>query len=268
MLIKRLLTALVAVPLIIFIILFFKTVGVLFIISLVVVVSLYEYFSFLYHDKINIQIIAHILLGLMFPLAFFFGFPDLVLPVIAFVFILVMAFSLFQVTDPKKKAENLFIRVFGIFYVAFLLSFLIPISELDLGVKWVILAIAVNFMTDAGGYFAGRLFGRHKLHPVVSPKKTVEGSVGGVLICIISILLCKYIFFNELGYLDVLAVGFGGSVLAILGDLVESLIKRGFAVKDAGGLLPGHGGFLDRIDSFVFTLPYIYYYAAVIYNKI
>ena len=266
MLIKRLLTALVAIPLIIFIILIFESTGVFLIISLVVVVALYEYLSFLYHEKINIQIIAHILLGLMFPFAFFFGFPDLVIPVLAFVFVLVMAFSLFRVTDPKKKAENLFIRVFGIFYVAFLLSFLIPISELDFGVKWVILAIAVNFLTDAGGYFAGRILGRHRLHPVVSPKKTVEGSAGGVLVCIIGILICKYVFFNELEYWDVLAIGIGGSVLAILGDLVESLIKRGFAVKDAGGLLPGHGGFLDRIDSFVFTLPYIYYYAAIIYK--
>jgi phosphatidate cytidylyltransferase len=266
MFLNRLLTALVAIPLIIIIVVYGGTVGVFSIVSLVVLLGLYEYLSFLYEEHLNIQIVTHILLGLVLTSSFFFGFPELVVPALAGVFVLMMAFSLLRVDDPRKKAENLFVRSFGVMYVAFLLSFLIPLSDLASGIQWVLLAIAINFASDAGGYFAGRFLGKHKLYPVVSPKKTVEGAVGSVLGCILGIIVCKYIFFGALGLWDVLILGIGGSILAILGDLVESLFKRGFKVKDAGGLLPGHGGFLDRIDSVVFSIPFIYYYAALIFT--
>jgi phosphatidate cytidylyltransferase len=263
---KRLLTALVAIPLLLYIVIFLKDIGIFFVVLIVIVVALYEYLSFLYPEKLNIQIVAHILLGLLFPVAFFFDFPKYVVPTTAFVFIAVMAFSLFRVTDPKKKAENLFIRIFGIFYIAFLLSFLVALSRTTDGWKWTLMAIAINFCADAGGYIAGRLFGRHKLYEAISPKKTIEGTTGGILFSVGIAYAFKYILKLEiLGPWDVLILGLGGGILAVLGDLVESLVKRGFKVKDAGGLLPGHGGFLDRIDSFVFSLPFIFYYVTSLY---
>ena len=265
MLATRLLTALVAIPLIVAIILIGKDIGVLVLVLFISGVGLYEYLSFLYPEKLNVQMVVHILLGLTIPLAFFFGFPEMVVPTITFVFVSVTAFSLFRVTDPEKKAENLFIRMFGIFYVAFLLSYLIVLCKVDveLGPRWVLIAICINFGTDAGGYFAGSFLGKHKLYPAVSPKKTVEGAIGGVFTCILVLVGCKYVFFNQLGFWDILAIGLGGSLLAILGDMVESLIKRGFKVKDAGGIVPGHGGVLDRIDSYVFSTPFIYYYVTL-----
>ncbi len=263
---KRLLTALVAIPIILSIIIFFKDIGIFFIVLIVIAVALYEFLSFLYPEKLNIQIVVHVLLGLLFPVAFFFGYPDLVVPTTAFVFVAVMAFSLFRVSDPKRKAENLFIRIFGIFYISFLLSFLIALSRIDDGWKWTILAIVINFGTDAGGYIAGRLFGKHKLYEVVSPKKTVEGTVGALFFSVLLVFSFKYVLKLEiLDHWDVLILSLGGGILAVLGDMVESLVKRGFKVKDAGGILPGHGGFLDRIDSFVFSLPFIFYYVTSLY---
>jgi len=260
MLAKRLLTAAVAIPLVLAIIAYGGSLGIFLLVLVVVGLSLYEYFSFIYPQKINIQIIAHTILGLLLPVAFYFGYPDLVVPAIAFIIIFATAFALFRVTDPQRKAENLFIRLFGIFYVAFLLSYLIVLRKLPHGAEWVVVAIAINFGTDAGAYFAGRLFGKHPLYPVISPKKTVEGAIGGVVFCVLLLIGVKYVFFTIMTWPDVLILGMVASILAVLGDMAESLIKRGFKVKDAGGLLPGHGGFLDRIDSFVFSAPFIFYY--------
>jgi phosphatidate cytidylyltransferase len=262
MLAKRLLTAAVAIPLVLGIIIYGGNLGFFLLVLLVVGFSLYEYFSFVYPEKINIQIVAHTILGLLLPVAFYFGYPDLIAPAVAFIIIFATAFALFRVKDPQRKAENLFTRLFGIFYVAFLLSYLIVLRKLPHGIEWVVLAVAANFGTDAGAYFGGRFFGRHPLYPVISPKKTVEGAIGGIAACLLLMIACKFILLPTLGWADVVIIGSIASTLAVLGDMAESLIKRGFKVKDAGGLLPGHGGFLDRIDSFVFSAPFIYYYAA------
>ncbi len=261
MLAARLLTAVVAIPLVLAIIIYGGVIGVFLLVFAVVGLALYEYFSFIYPQKINIQIIAHTILGLLLPASFYLGYPDYIAPTVAFIIIFTTAFALFRVTDPQRKAENLFIRLFGIFYVGFLLSYLIVLRMLPHGAAWVVLALAMNFGTDAGAYFAGRLFGKHPLYQVISPKKTVEGAIGGIVLCILLVIAAKYVILGELRWQDILILGFVGSLLAILGDMAESLIKRGFKVKDAGGLLPGHGGFLDRIDSFVFSAPFIYYYA-------
>ena len=189
MLAARLLTAAVAVPLVLAVIIFGGNLGVFLLVFLVEGLALYEFFSFIYPQKVNIQIIAHTALGLLLPAAFYFGFPDLVVPAAAFIIVFATAFALFRVTGPQSTAENLFIRLFGIFYVAFLLSYLIVLRKLPHGIEWVILAIAINFGTDAGGYFAGRFLGRHPLYPVISPKKTVEGAIGGVILCLVLMVI-------------------------------------------------------------------------------
>jgi phosphatidate cytidylyltransferase len=262
MLAARLLTAAVAIPLVLAIIFYGGNLGFFLLIFAVIGFALYEYFSFIYPEKVNVQIVAHTLLGLVLPVVFYFGYPDLIVPATAFIIILATAFSLFRVTDPHVKAVNLFTRLFGIFYVAFLLSYLIVLRKLPHGIEWVVLAVAINFGTDAGAYFAGRFFGRHPLYAVISPKKTVEGAIGGIVFCLVLVIIGKYVLLKQLGWVDVLILSLVSSVLAVLGDMAESLIKRGFKVKDASGILPGHGGVLDRIDSFVFSAPFIFYYAA------
>jgi phosphatidate cytidylyltransferase len=267
MFLQRLLTAVVAIPIVLSIIVYGGDLGFFLLILFVVAVALWEYLTFIYPQKVNIQIITHTLLGLLLPVSFYLGYPDLVAPTVAFILVFTTAFALFRVTDPQQKAENLFIRLFGIFYVGFLLSYLIALRALPHGVEWIVLAVAINFGTDAGAYFGGRLFGRHLLYPAVSPKKTVEGAIGGIVFCVLIVIACRYVFMKELEPIDILVLSLIGGTLAILGDTAESLIKRGFKVKDAGGILPGHGGFLDRIDSFVFSSPFIYYYAAYFFGS-
>lgn len=130
-------------------------------------------------------------------------------------------------------------------------------------VFFVVLALAVPWMADAGAYFAGTFFGKHKLCPKISPKKTVEGFIGGSFFCIIAAVLVGVIFQfliypdSEINFISLIIFGVLDSVISVLGDLSFSVIKRNCKIKDYGSIFPGHGGMLDRCDSVIFTAPLI-----------
>lgn len=126
------------------------------------------------------------------------------------------------------------------------------------GLGFVIMMFSAVLLTDIGCYYAGRHLGKHKLAPVVSPNKTIEGSIGGGICAIIGCIVIGY-FIGLEWYMSAI-VGILCTIFAQIGDLCESLIKRDAGVKDSGHSLPGHGGFLDRTDSFIFTIPVMYYF--------
>ena len=128
----------------------------------------------------------------------------------------------------------------------------------DSGLGFVIMMFTSILMTDIGCYYVGCNFGKHKLAPIVSPNKTIEGSIGGITCAIIGAMLVGFVIGVE-WYLSALA-GLICTICAQVGDLCESLIKRDAGVKDSGNSLPGHGGFLDRADSFIFTIPAMFYF--------
>jgi phosphatidate cytidylyltransferase len=151
--------------------------------------------------------------------------------------------------------------------LAWLYCGLLPASVVGLrlrfGFDWVILAFLVTFGNDTFAYFAGVLFGRHKLAEKVSPKKTWEGFAGGALGSLgLALAMQHFRLADELHPLGALALGAGGAVLGPLGDLVESLLKRACGVKDSSSLIPGHGGLLDRIDALLFVAPWVFLFAA------
>jgi phosphatidate cytidylyltransferase len=150
----------------------------------------------------------------------------------------------------------------GILYIGWLLSHLVALRGLDDGRSWVFLALLANFGSDTAAYFAGRALGKHKLAPGISPGKTWEGTIAGILGAVIISLLFTIPspLSLPLGYWQAIILGLLISVFGQLGDLVESLLKRNMGVKDSGRLLPGHGGALDRIDSVVFAGVVVYYY--------
>ena len=128
------------------------------------------------------------------------------------------------------------------------------------------MSIAIPWLADVGAYFTGFFLGKHKLCPKISPKKTVEGAVGGILFCIFSSVVISYLFniviygnTLNINYVNAFIIGAGGSLLSILGDLSFSVIKRAYSVKDYGDLIPGHGGILDRFDSVICYAPYMYF---------
>lgn len=148
----------------------------------------------------------------------------------------------------------------GILYIGWLLSYLVALRGLDSGRDWVFLALFITFASDTTAFFAGRAWGKHHLAPRISPRKTWEGAVAGVLGAIIA-SLALVIFFNlPLSHWQAGLLGLLVSVFGQLGDLAESLFKRNMGVKESGKLLPGHGGALDRIDSVVFASVVAYYF--------
>lgn len=143
----------------------------------------------------------------------------------------------------------------GLLYVPLLLSFVIQVRRLDQGLAWLFLTLTVTWASDSGAYFAGRALGRHKLFPRVSPKKTWEGAIGGFIVAVLFACLFQYLWLPQLGWIHAILVGAALDIVGVLGDLVESMFKRSFGVKDSGWIMPGHGGILDRIDSLLFTAP-------------
>ncbi len=178
-------------------------------------------------------------------------------------FLVVSVYFLFSAKRHEGRAysvhfNELLASVFGLIYLVFVPLFIRKIYEYPRGIHWMLLFLFIVFAGDTGAYFAGRQFGKHPLYPAVSPKKTVEGAVGGLLSGLLVCYIYKISTLSELGWGGATALALIVGVVAQMGDLTESLLKRSFDKKDSGSLLPGHGGFLDRFDGVVFSAPVMY----------
>jgi phosphatidate cytidylyltransferase len=162
----------------------------------------------------------------------------------------------------RPKKEGAFISwawtLGGILYIGWLLSYFVALRGLEEGRNWVFFALFTTFASDTTAFFVGRALGRHKLAPRISPGKTWEGTIAGVFGAIIVSLLFTMLI--PISYWQLVVLGLLVSIFGQFGDLVESLLKRNMGAKDSGRLIPGHGGFLDRIDSVVFVGVVVYYY--------
>jgi phosphatidate cytidylyltransferase len=157
------------------------------------------------------------------------------------------------------------VAVLATTYVGMLGGSLIRLhNDFPEGYKLVFFLLLVVWMGDTGAYYTGRQFGKHKLSPRISPKKTVEGLIGGVCASILAAVIIHFTFFPKFPIVHAVIAGVILSVAGVIGDLAESMWKRSAAVKDSGTLIPGHGGFLDRFDSILFTAPILYLYWTLI----
>lgn len=152
------------------------------------------------------------------------------------------------------------LTLFGVLYVSWFLSFVIKIRFLPNGIFWVAFLLAVTKSADIGAYLVGSLMGRHALIPHISPKKSVEGTVGGLILSIITALALRPYIPVSMSFWHVAAIGFLIGIVGQVGDLSESLMKRFCNAKDSGSLLPGMGGVLDAVDSILFTAPIFYFH--------
>jgi len=177
------------------------------------------------------------------------------------VFLLLILSVLFMGTseDLSSTISQIGITLFGIFYVGLLLSHVSLIRKMGDGRQWVLFLMAAVWAGDIFAFLSGSLFGRHKLYPKVSPKKTYEGLAGAIAGTVIVTLAFAHFFIPQMpkGVCVLLAVGI--AFLGQLGDFTESMLKRSAQVKDSGSLIPGHGGMLDRLDSFLFSAPFLHY---------
>jgi len=173
----------------------------------------------------------------------------------------VLTGRLFSSRPVEGALEDSAVTIFGILYVAMLFGFQVAIHKGNHGKEWLVLLYLVIWASDTGAYYVGTAFGRRRLYEKISPKKSVEGLIGGVLASIGVALLCRmWLLPSSLGPAE---AAFMGGILALvgtIGDLAESLLKRSAGIKDSGTLIPGHGGILDRMDSMLFAAPVLYFY--------
>lgn len=175
-------------------------------------------------------------------------------------------YFLFYFKNIEKVVERIGYFVLGILYVAFLMPYLGMLREVKIydGRYLIILVFLITWGNDTFAYFAGKAFGKHKLYEKMSPKKTIEGALGGLAGGILLSIGAKYTFLTELTLIDAVLLSAVAGALGQMGDLVESMFKRYFGIKDSSNLIPGHGGILDRADALLFTVPFTFYYVLII----
>lgn len=188
---------------------------------------------------------------------------DSLIPLLVLTALVLFSFlvALFRLQEIRQSAADAALVVTGFLYLPLLLSHLVLIRMLPHGVPWLFLIMVIVMTGDSAAYYVGSALGKHRLYPAVSPKKSIEGSLGGLAGSIIGAFVAKASFFPALTAFDCVASALLLGVLGQLGDLFESLIKRSCGVKDSGTIFPGHGGILDRLDSILFAGPAAFYYA-------
>ena len=226
-------------------------------ISLIGMFELYRVFQI---EKTPMAIVSYLMTCVFYCNLNWQWFED---PMIFVMGLLILLMFVYVFAYPKYEAKHVMAIFFGLFYVAVMLSFVYQIRILDSGVYLAFLIFICSWGCDTCAYCVGVLIGKHKMAPVLSPKKSIEGAVGGVVgTALLTILYCS-IFKDEMGLdsrsIFVLAIiSAVAALISMVGDLTASAIKRNYDIKDYGTLIPGHGGIMDRFDSMMITAPIIY----------
>lgn len=230
-----------------------------------------EYVEILKHKGFFPSLKVILIMDIILALLFYTNNASLILTAITITTITSFMWVLFKGRQPY--IANVATTILGVLYGGWLTLHLMMLrgitneGSLDLslqnttGISYIFFLFFVILATDMGCYFVGRKYGKHQLAPTVSPKKTIEGSIGGG-VCAVITGLCVAFMVN-IPLIHAFFLGILCSFFAQIGDLCESLIKRDAGVKDSSDIIPGHGGFLDRTDSYVFTMPAMYYYVVL-----
>jgi len=260
----RVVTVAPLVPLLIWAIEWSKPYAVCGIVFAATFVALLEYFDIVGADQTERAF--GIGLGLVLAAVAYWGGSAAVVLIPAAVIVPAL-FYLFRFKDLQTVMQRAALTTFGVVYAGLLLTFLALLKrDAPEGGSWVLLTLMTAWFGDTGAYFAGRFLGKTKLYPAISPGKTRAGAVGGVLGSFLASVLANLWFFPELGWIHGAIVTVVGAALGQCGDLVESMLKRAFGVKDSGKILPGHGGILDRVDAVLFIAPFMYAYVVLVWR--
>jgi phosphatidate cytidylyltransferase len=278
---NRLLTALIAIPILIASIIlpyffpyeYMVKLPFAVIVAAALIAGLYEFFSITKKMELKADAGAGIMAGAVLYIAFLFDAPGRsdgffgIAVTAALLIIFITQLFRFRV-DFSRMLVGVGVTIAGVFYLFFLGGYLVALRMMTetrplLSTKLLIFFLLVIWLGDALAYYSGRLLGRHKLAPKISPGKTWEGCAGGMIGSLAAGAIASYTFFPDLPLQVSLPLAAVMNVMGVLGDLTESGIKRGAGSKDAASILPGHGGFLDRLDSLLFNAPLLYYFARV-----
>ncbi len=270
---KRIATAIVGIPLLIILIYYGTPLHFWLLITGCILLGLVEFYQILAKANIRCFRLLGVGLGLLTSIAFFqregsfLPLSQVISLVISLAVVGSFVSYLFYFRDLSTVIPELFGTMGGIFYVAWLLGHIIWIRSLSHGKALIFYLLLVVWAGDTFAYYTGSLLGKHRLSPRISPKKTIEGSIGGILGSILVSIIAHFTFLKPISLGNSILLGFVLNVFGQLGDLAESLLKRGAGVKDSGTLIPGHGGILDRIDSLIFAGPVLFYFLALYLPK-
>jgi len=260
MLIKRIISSVILISFITLVI-FFDWLCSL-VITLFIIIGLYEYFMMLEKKGINIYKYFGIGMGTIIPLSIMFRFEPT--KNWELFFIVLALFSLILMQFKRRDSSGVIVDIsttlFGILYVSWFFSFMIKIRYLSGGLGFLAALLLITKLGDIGAFLVGSKWGRHPLISRISPNKTIEGSIGSLVFSILGALACKS--FLPFNHVQLLVMAISLNILGQLGDLSESLLKRDCQVKDSGNIFPGMGGVLDEIDSLLFTAPVFYFILA------
>ncbi|MCH1983924.1 phosphatidate cytidylyltransferase [Ruminococcus sp. OA3] len=211
-------------------------------------------------EKFNLLELTSLLMIIGYYLMLYFEQEEYLLPVLLAGLVLNMFVYVF--TYPKYHANQIMAAFFSVVYAGVMLSYIYQTRMMEEGVFLVWLIFICSWGCDTCAYCVGMLIGKHKMAPVLSPKKSVEGAVGGVVGA--ALLGAVYAVAVRTGILEYALICAAGALISMVGDLAASAIKRNQEIKDYGTLIPGHGGIMDRFDSVIFTAPVIYYLAQLL----
>ena len=230
------------------------------VITVVIVVGVWEYNSIVFGAGFLKEKIESLVFAILIPLAVFLGNDQLLIALLAFAMMIVFIVFLWRVNESNFDLSAVAKVIFGIIYIPLLASHFILLRKLDSGIYWILLVLVIAIVGDTVALYVGKSLGKRKLIPLVSPGKTVEGTIGLIAGATLGACLFGHFLFPEIGIVHFLLLGFFASIIGQLGDLCESVIKRNYGRKDSSSLLPGHGGLMDRMDSLIFVAPFVYYY--------
>lgn len=272
---KRILTAVVALPLVILLFWLDNTLIMMIAMTLVAVLSVSEVLiATKYFSNRGLTAVCMIFVAAM-PSFLYFNELIRFFPMLAGAFLLVM-FLIMLFDHEHVKFQEISLMAFVAFLIPLSLSTVVFLHKMsEYGIFYVILAFLIPWISDAGAYFVGSAIGKHKMAPKISPKKSWEGFFGGIVTAVVSVLIVGFgypwieemingsvSFKVNIPLLVIVAVV--GSILGVIGDFSASLLKRQCEVKDFGSILPGHGGMLDRFDSMLFAAPFLYFVFSLI----
>jgi phosphatidate cytidylyltransferase len=261
---RRIYTALVFAPLFYLLVRYLPAI-VFFAFVVAVAMSSLEEFYRLYFRNESIPMEIILGLGSLALLLMSMQWPDMMSE--RDVILLMLAAVFLYRLSARKPTQSLVdsaILVFGVVYIGLTLGHLLRTRALEGGEFLIFFVVLVTWAADTGAYYVGTTIGRRQLAPIISPNKTIEGLIGGLVLAIAMAVVARAWFLPSFSLADCLATGLLLTMAGVLGDLSESALKRSAGVKDSGTLIPAHGGILDRVDSLLFTAPAFYYYVALV----
>jgi phosphatidate cytidylyltransferase len=260
---RRIYTILVLAPLLYAVIRYLPPLAFSGVVALAGGLALFEFYRLCFSTRTHAWLIGIGLIGFA-TLILGTHRPDIIVPTLLATLVGIISVPLFSRTPLEQSMRDSAMTLFGVLYLGLTLGMLSMTRLLPHGVWLIFFLLLVTWASDTGAYYVGTLYGRHRLAPTISPKKTVEGLVGGLIGAIIVAYTARWWFLPELSSLDCLILGTLLTIAGLWGDLTESAMKRSVGMKDSGGILPGHGGMLDRLDSLLFTAPVFYYYVTMV----